>query len=281
MRLRSLLFVPGDRPERLIKAVASGADAVIIDLEDSVALPNKSKAREEVASFISGAKSEPKLFIRVNNLTSSYFLEDLDALSKAHPFAIVLPRCEGARDIELAAAHLSRVGCLETKILPISTETPQGVLNLGNYGTVAKYLCGLTWGTEDLPSSIGALNAWEADGRLTPPYEVVRTFALFGAHAAGVAAIDTAFHDYKDLDGLRSFASRGRRDGFQGMLAVHPSQIPIINEAYTPNHSEIIWAQQVIDAFNRNPDAPMINVDGKSVDRPRLTMAQKIMTNAA
>jgi citrate lyase subunit beta/citryl-CoA lyase len=281
MRLRSLLFVPGDRPERLIKAVASGADGVIVDLEDSVSLSNKVKAREEVESFISGVGSGPKLFVRVNPISSAEFSADIEALGRVKPFAIVLPRCEGIRDVELAAAHLERVGSGSTKILPIATETPIGIFQLGSYGQVARYLCGLTWGTEDLPSTIGATTAWEADGRLAAPYEVVRTFSLFGAHAAGVAAIDTAFHDYKDLDGLRAFAARGRRDGFQGMLAVHPSQIPIINDAYTPNTQDIAWAKKIIAAFSTNPSAGLVVLDGRELDRPHLVMARKIMANAA
>lgn len=281
MRLRSLLFVPGDRPERLIKAIASGADAVIIDLEGSVPFANKSKAREEVTSFISGASSGPRLFIRINPLSSQEFIADIEALSKVKPYGIVLPRCEGNRDVELAAAQLNRAGSTGTKILPIATETAAGVLQLGTYGNVAHHLCGLTWGTEDLPSSIGATTAWEADGRLTPPYEVVRSFSLFGAHAAGVAAIDTAFHDYKDLDGLRAFAARGKRDGFQGMLAVHPAQVPIINAAYTPSNADIAWAKSIIDAFSPGAYKGVALRDGQELYQPQLLKAQKILANAA
>lgn len=281
MRLRSLLFVPGDRPERLIKAIASGADALIIDLEGSVPLANKDKAREEVASFIAGVNSGPRLFIRINPLSSQEFIADIEALGKVRPYGIVLPRCEGVRDVELTAAQLSRVGSATTKILPIATETPVGVFQLGTYGNVAHHLCGLTWGTEDLPSTIGATTAWEPDGRLTAPYEVVRTFALFGAHAAGVTAIDTAFHDYKDLEGLRAFAARGRRDGFQGMLAVHPMQVPIINAAYTPSNKDLLWAKSVLEAFARTKDQGPAQLEGKEIDQPHLLMARKILANAA
>ncbi|MFA5970477.1 MAG: CoA ester lyase [Sphingomonas sp.] len=272
-RLRSLLFVPGDRPDRMAKAAASGADALILDLEDAVAQSAKIAAREAIAQFLRGPR-DCALFVRVNPLDSGMIADDLAAVLPAGPDGIVLPKAEGA--VSLAALDTLLTG--ETMILPIATETPAAIFGLGSYGGVTQRLCGLTWGAEDLPAAIGAVTSREADGRYTPPYEMARALTLFGAHAAGVPAIETVYPDFRDSDGLAAYAARGRRDGFTGMMAIHPAQIPIINAAFAPNEAEIAHARRVIALFEANPGSGALSLDGKMVDAPHLKAAQHVLT---
>ncbi|MGR9321350.1 HpcH/HpaI aldolase/citrate lyase family protein (plasmid) [Rhizobium leguminosarum] len=273
MRLRSLLFAPGDRPERFEKALASGADAVILDLEDSVAPLNKPKARENVHEFVLHHAGETALLIRINPLTSPEFEDDLAALSGLHPFAIVLPKAEGAASVLKLAGSLASA----IPILPIATETPSAIFEIGSYRDVSTSLCGLTWGAEDLPAAMGATTARRTDGRYTPPFELARSLTLFGAHAAGVPAIDTVYPDFRDLNGLRAYVGRARRDGFSGMMAIHPSQVEVINHAFTPDASEIAWAEKVAAAFAARPDAGVIQLDGRMLDLPHLKLAIRIL----
>lgn len=273
MRLRSLLFVPGDRPERFEKALTSGADAVILDLEDSVAPANKPRAREAVDEFTSRRAGETTLLIRINPLTSPEFESDLTALSGLHPFAIMLPKAEGAASVRKLAALLTPV----IPILPIATETPSAIFEIGSYRDVSSNLCGLTWGAEDLPAAIGATTARRTDGRYTPPYELARSLALFAAHAASVPAIETVYPDFHDLNSLRAYVGRARRDGFSGMMAIHPSQVETINHAFTPDASEIAWAEKVAAAFAASPDAGVIQLDGRMLDLPHLKLALRIL----
>ena len=217
MRLRSLLFVPGDRPDRFAKAAASGADALILDLEDSVAHARKDAARDAVAALLTGKRAGPALLVRVNPLGSGLIDEDLAAVLPGIPDALVLPKAEGAASITALRSPVP--------ILPIATETPAAIFQLGSYAAVAERLLGLTWGAEDLPAAIGAETSREADGSYTPPYQLARSLTLFGAHAAGVAAVETVYPDFRDLDGLAAYAARGSRDGFTGMMAIHPTQV--------------------------------------------------------
>ena len=273
MRLRSLLFVPGDRPERFEKALASGADAVILDLEDSVALANKPRAREAVHEFVLRHVGEIPLLIRINPLASPEFEGDLAALSGLHPFAIMLPKAEGAASVRKLAASLTSA----LPILPIATETPSAIFEIGSYREVSANLCGLTWGAEDLPAAIGATTARRTDGRYTPPYELARSLVLFAAHAAAVPAIDTVYPDFRDLNGLKAYAGRARRDGFSGQMIIHPSQVETINHAFTPDASEIAWAEKVAAAFAAKPDAGVIQLDGRMLDLPHLKLALRIL----
>ncbi|AHG48304.1 citrate lyase (plasmid) [Rhizobium leguminosarum bv. trifolii CB782] len=276
MRLRSLLFVPGDRPERFEKALSSGADAVILDLEDSVAPVNKPRAREAVHEFALGHVDETALLIRINPLTSPEFEADLAALNGLHPFAIMLPKAEGAASVLTLAGSLASA----IPILPIATETPSAIFEIGSYREVSANLCGLTWGAEDLPAAIGATTARRTDGRYTPPYELARSLTLFAAHAAAVPAIETVYPDFRDLNGLRAYAGRGRRDGFSGMMAIHPSQVETINHAFTPDVSEITWAEGVAAAFAARPEAGVIQLDGRMLDLPHLKLALRILESA-
>ncbi|QCJ00769.1 HpcH/HpaI aldolase/citrate lyase family protein [Agrobacterium larrymoorei] len=272
MRLRSLLFVPGDRPDRMEKAVGTGADAVILDLEDSVALGQKALAREEVSAFLKTSKRSTKLFVRVNAFDSGMIDDDLSAILSGNPDALVLPKAEGA-------ASVSRLSSLAgpIPILPIATETPTAIFELGSYAAVRDSLIGLTWGAEDLPAAIGASRSRDADGKLTPPYEMVRALTLFGAHAAGTLAIETVYPDFRDARGLELYALNARRDGFTGMMAIHPSQVPIINKAFLPTAKEVLRAREIVGAFEAEPDKGVLQIDGKMVDRPHLKQAQRIL----
>ncbi len=274
MRLRSLLFVPGDRPERFDKAAASGADAIILDLEDSVAAQAKPAAREAVARYLSGPASVAR-FVRVNPLGSEGLADDLAAARGAD--GVMLPKAERAEDV---ATLVAAMGAHAVPVLPVATETPLAVFGLGGYRAVAAQLAGLTWGAEDLPAAIGAASAREADGRYTPPYEVVRTLALMGAHAAGVAAIETVYPAIKDGEGLAAYAARGARDGFNGMMAIHPAQVAIINAAFTPNGAALAQARAIVAAFAANPGAGALQLDGRMIDAPHLKQAQAILARA-
>ncbi|PZO72456.1 MAG: CoA ester lyase [Sphingomonas taxi] len=276
MRLRSLLFVPGDRPERMVKALGLGADALILDLEDSVAPGAKVAARECVATFLAEPRTIP-LFVRINPLDSGLADDDLAAVLSANPDGIVLPKAEGAVSLAALDARLSG----KIAILPIATETPAAIFTLGTYGGVTDRLVGLTWGAEDLPAAIGAATSREADGSYTAPYQLARSLTLFGAHAAGVAAIETVYPDFRDLDGLAAYAARGRRDGFTGMMAIHPSQVAVINAAFTPSDEERAHAQAIVDLFAANPGAGALQLDGRMVDAPHLKAAKALLALAA
>lgn len=279
MRLRSLLFVPGDRPERVAKAIAAGADAIILDLEDSVSPANKDKAREAVAACLARKPGGAAIFCRVNPIGSAFLDGDLAALRPNGPDGLVLPKAEGAQSVRALVRRLEADGGT-VPILPIATETARAVFTLGSYAEVADRLCGVTWGAEDLPAAIGATAAREADGRYTPPYEVVRTLALLGAHAAGVAAIETVYPAFRDLDGLSAYARRGRRDGFTGMMAIHPDQVGPINAAFTPSEEEVAQARQVVAVFEADPGAGVVALDGRMLDAPHLALARRILALA-
>src|SRR5207237_4001737 len=241
MRLRSLLFVPGDRPDRMEKALGAGADALILDLEDAVAPQNKQVARHEVAHFLN-QHNGARIFVRVNPLDSPDNEKDLNAVLPSHPDGIVLPKAEGGASVTELAKRLTERGNATAQIPSIATETSAAVFQLGTYSG-AKRLLGLTWGAEDLPAAVGAATSREEDGGFTPPYELARSLCLFGAAAAGVLPIETVYPAFRDLDGLAAYAARARRDGFLGMMAIHPAQVPVINEAFTPSEAELAHAR--------------------------------------
>ncbi len=273
MRLRSLLFVPADRPERFAKAVATGADAIILDLEDSVSAANKAVGRAAIAAFL-GEPRSCAVLVRVNPLDSGMTADDLAAVGPGVPDGIMLPKAEGAASVDALRALMAGA---DIPILPIATETPAAMFELGSYASRATHLLGLSWGAEDLPAAIGASAAREADGRYTAPIELARSLTLFGAHKAGVAAIETVYPDFRDEAGLAAYAARGRRDGFTGMMAIHPAQVAVINAAFTPSEAEIAHAQAVIAAFAAHPDAGVLQLDGKMIDAPHLKQARKII----
>ncbi len=278
MRLRSLLFVPGDRPDRMAKALASGADALILDLEDAVAPSSKADARWHVASFLD-ANTAANLWVRINPLDGEDADKDLAAVLPHHPKGIVLPKAEGGASVQEVTRRLTERGNATAQILAIATETPAAMFQLGTYGG-QKRLVGLTWGAEDLPAAIGASTSREEDGSFTPPYELARSLCLFGAAAAGVAPIETVYPAFRDLEGLAVYAARARRDGFTGMMAIHPDQVPVINAAFTPSEAEIAHARAVVAAFEANPGAGALSLGGKMIDRPHLIQAQRTLAAA-
>jgi citrate lyase subunit beta / citryl-CoA lyase len=270
VRLRSLLFVPGDRPERIQKALGVGADALILDLEDSVTPERKAYARDAVAEALARPSAVP-LFVRVNPLGSADVRDDLTAARGAP--ALVLPKAEGAASIRALDAIQPDL----PPLLPIATETPAAIFQLGSYGGVRARLIGLSWGAEDLPAAIGATTARDADGAYLPPYELARSLTLFAAHAAGVEAIDTVYPAFRDVEGLHAYAARAARDGFTGMLAIHPQQVEIINAAFTPSAEAVTQARAVVAAFAASPGAGALNLDGRMIDAPHLKQAQRIL----
>ncbi len=279
MRLRSLLFVPGDRPDRMEKALRAGADALILDLEDAVAPAAKPEARRQVAEFLN-SHSSAKLWVRINPLDSDESGRDLAAILSSHPDGIVLPKAEGGASVAELARRLTERGNATSRILAIATETPAAMFQLGTYGG-AKRLAGLTWGAEDLPAAVGAATSREPDGRFTPPYELARSLCLFGAAAAGVAPIETVYPAFRDMEGCSAYAARARRDGFTGMMAIHPDQVPAINAAFTPSEAEVAHARAVVAAFEANPGAGALSLDGRMIDRPHLVQAQRTLAAAA
>jgi citrate lyase subunit beta/citryl-CoA lyase len=260
------------------KALGSGADALILDLEDSVAPAAKAEARRHVAEFVS-AHPQSNIWVRVNPLEGQEVERDLAAVIPARPHGFVLPKAEGGASVDELARRLTERGNATAQILAIATETPAAIFQLGSYGG-AKRLAGLTWGAEDLPAAIGASTSREEDGRYTPPYELARSLCLFGAAAAGVAAIETVYPAFRDLEGLGAYGDRGRRDGFTGMMAIHPAQVPVINDAFTPSEAEVAQARAIVSAFEASPGAGALSMDGKMIDRPHLVQAQRTLAAA-
>jgi len=256
------------------KALGVDADALILDLEDSVAEANKSEARAAVVAFLNRSERPVPLLVRVNPLGSGHIDADLVAATAARADAIMQPKAEGAKTIHALSTWTG------LPILPIATETPAAIFALGSYAEVHDRLLGLTWGAEDLPAAIGATTAREADGRYTAPIEVVRSLALMAAHAAGVSAIETVYPDFRDLDGLAAYAARGARDGFTGMMAIHPDQVAAINRAFTPSPAQIAASRAIMEAFAANPNAGVLAIDGKMVDAPHLAQARRLLERA-
>lgn len=275
MRLRSLLFVSGDRPERMQKALGLSADALILDLEDSVLPENTAEARGAVAAFLQTAERRVKLFVRINPLDSGLAQDYLAAILDGRPDAIVLPKSEGEATVNALIALLG--SHLPFPILPIATETAAAIFGLGSYRNYRQSLAGLTWGAEDLPATIGATTSREEDGSYTAPYQLARSLTSFGAHAAGVNAIETVYPAFRDLDGLAAYAARAARDGFTGMMAIHPSQIAAINAAFTPDDAAIAHARAVVATFAANPGNGALQLEGKMIDAPHLKVAKSVL----
>lgn len=287
MTPRSWLFVPGDSPAKMAKALASGADALILDLEDSVALARKGEARTMVAQFLTAqTQAVAQLWVRINSPRSGLVEQDLAAIVAAGPTGVVLPKPDSGRDLLALDEHLAvlegeagrRLGAI--KILPIATETPASLFNLHTYGGVTPRLAGLTWGAEDLSSAVGAMSARDERGAYTPLYDLARSLCLAGAAAADVSAIETVYPDFKDLAGLEAYLARGRRDGFLGMMAIHPTQIAAINQAFTSSADEILQALQIVELFEQTPTVGTLALDGRMLDAPHLRQAKRILERA-
>jgi citrate lyase subunit beta/citryl-CoA lyase len=288
--MRSFLFVPADHPKKLEKAMTSGADALIVDLEDSIALEGKAGARQSAAAFLREAMTSaprPYLVVRVNGLQTGFIDSDLDAIAPQKPDAILLPKAEGGASILHADAKLAvreAIGGLadgHVKIIAIATETASALFRAGTYAGASTRLTALTWGAEDLSAELGAEANRDGQGRFLDPYRLARTLCLAGAAAAGVSAIDTVHVDFRDGDGLRRECEEARRDGFAGKMAIHPAQVPIINELFTPTPEALRQAQEIVDAFAGNPGAGVVGVGGVMADQPHLARAKRLLARAA
>ncbi|HEY1884452.1 MAG TPA: CoA ester lyase [Roseiarcus sp.] len=285
MRLRSLLFVPGDSERKFAKAKDSGADALILDLEDSVAPPEKAKARAHVAALINDQPKRALFFVRVNALDTGLALVDLAAVVKPGLDALLIPKADGAADLERIAHYLDALevkagmGPGAVKLAAVATEMPKAMFALGSYAPAHPRLIALTWGAEDLSAALGATDSKEPDGSWTFPYQLARAQCLFAASAAEIAPIDTIYADFRDSDGLERDCRRSRRDGFVGRLAIHPDQVATINQAYAPSEAEVAHARKIVAAFAANPGAGALGVEGKMVDLPHLKAAQKILAS--
>lgn len=286
---RSWLFVPGDSERKLAKAEACGADVLILDLEDSVAPEHKAAARILVREYLAArpAQRPAQLWVRVNPAGSADCAADLAAVVAARPDGIVQPKTRSAADVTGLATELERLERrhglppIAIRILPIATETPAALFAMGGYAQCGARLAGLTWGAEDLSVAIGATANQEIDGAWTAPFQLARSLCLFGAAAAGVAAIDTLHTDYRDHAGLAASCGAARRDGFSGKLAIHPEQVGVINECFLPSEAELSQARRIVALFAAHPGAAALALDGRMVDIPHLRQAQNILARAA
>ncbi|MDE2184626.1 MAG: CoA ester lyase [Alphaproteobacteria bacterium] len=279
---RSFLFVPADSEKKLLRARSAGADALILDLEDSVLPENRGRARGLAREFLAD-RPRSSVWLRINPLDGGDSSADL-ALASAGPAGLVIPKLE-----EIAALHAldTRLTAAEQaaglphggiKVMPIATETPRAVLGLSEYRNAPPRLAALTWGAEDLSAALGAVTNRNADGDLAFTYRVVRSLALIAAVAAGVPAIETLYPDFRDMSGLDQVARLARREGFSGMLAIHPDQIPAINGAFTPSAEDVALARRIVAAFAGGQG--VVSLDGKMLDRPHLVQAQRVIETA-
>jgi citrate lyase subunit beta/citryl-CoA lyase len=285
--IRSFLFVPGDSERKLARGAGSGADALILDLEDSVAPAHKAEARALVADYLrdhAGAGRRPRLWVRINPLDGPDALADLAAIVPAAPDGIVLPKPEGPDDVRRCSHYLDALEAAAglpvggIPVLPIATETPAAAFRLGDYaGAGLARLHGLSWGAEDLSAALGASTNRAADGGWSDAYRLARSLCLLGAHAAGVAAIETLHADFRDTAGLVASSRAAQAEGFSGRLAIHPDQVGPINEAFTPSADEVAFARQVVALFAANPQAGALSLEGKMLDRPHLVQAQRVL----
>ena len=284
--MRSLLFVPADSPRKLEKSLASGADAVIVDLEDSIAPANKEAARVGARDFLTAAKAltkRPLLMLRVNALDSGLVERDLDVVMAAAPDAVMLPKSRRGADVQhlsvkLAVREAERdLPDGSTTILPIATETAGAIFGLASYAGASSRLMGLTWGAEDLAAELAAETNRLTDGTYADAFRLARALTLFAARSAGVDPIDTVYPNFRDLAGLRVECEAARRDGFVAKMAIHPGQIAVINDVFTPSAEAVARAKSIVAAFAADPAAGVLNLDGAMIDRPHLKQAERLL----
>ena len=287
--MRSFLFIPGDSPKKLDKGMGSGADALLLDLEDSISPQRKAEARATTAAFLKQArtaKDRPRLYVRINGLATGLTDDDLDAVVAVHPDGIMFPKAEGGAavmhcDAKIAAReaiHGLPDGALD--IIAIATETAAALFLAGTYAGSSKRLKGLTWGAEDLSVELGAEANRDRDGNFLDPYRLARSLCLAGAAAAQVQAIDTVYVDFRNEAGLRRECEEARRDGFTGKMAIHPAQVAAINDVFTPTAESIKRAEAVIAAFAADPGAGTVGIGGMMYDRPHLERARQLLARA-
>jgi citrate lyase subunit beta/citryl-CoA lyase len=283
------LFVPADSPKKLTKGMASGADALILDVEDSVAPAAKDAARATLRDFLKdvrGTETRPRLYVRINAFASGLADGDLEAVAAAAPDGIMLPKCEGGADVTLLDAklgvHEALAGLADgaIRILALVTETPGSLFTLGTYAGASARLDGMTWGAEDLSVALGAEQNRLADGTYTDPYRRARGVTRAAAAAAAVTPIDSVYVSYRDVAGLRTEAEAGRRDGFAAKMAIHPDQVAVINEVFTPPADAVARAKRIVAAFTADPAKGVIGLDGEMLDQPHLKRAERLLARA-
>lgn len=284
---RSYLFVPGDSERKLAKGISGDADALILDLEDSVAPANKEAARAITTQCIATqGDRRARCWVRVNALGTGSTDADLAAVMAARPTGIFLPKCDGLSDVatvaDMLSPHEAKHGVEPgaTRIIGIVTETASAVLNLPSFRGTHPRLAGIMWGPEDLAADLGAASNRDLDGRYAEPFRLARSLTLLAAKAAGVEAIDTVFTDIRDLSKLEAETLAAKRLGFEAKAAIHPDQVPIINRVYTPTDDELAWARKVIAAFEANPAAGVLRVDDRMLDRPHLVQAERLLARS-
>src|SRR5712672_3827148 len=286
MKLRSLLFVPADNEHKFEKACGTGADALILDLEDSVAPPRKALARDMVKNLLGGAPRDWAFLVRINPLGSGLTLDDLAAVVRPGLDGILIPKVSGIQDVELISNYVDALEIAagvtpgHVKLLIVATETPAAMIGFASYAITSQRLIAMTWGAEDLGAALGALSNKEADGSWTFPYQMARAQCLFAAGAAGVMALDTLYGDFGDEAGLAESCKIARRDGFAGRSAIHPAQVATINECFTPSEADLAHARRVVEAFATQPDAGTLGIDGKMYDMPHLIAAKRALASA-
>lgn len=286
MIFRSLLFVPGDSERKLAKGLHSGADALVLDLEDAVDIARLPVARQMVHEYLAAReRGGQALWVRINPLDSGLALEDLAAVVRGRPDGILLPKGSGAADVQLLDHYLSALEARDgvapgsIAIMPVATETPTAVFALGGYKGCSARLKALTWGAEDLAAAIGASTNRLPSGEYEFTYRLARSLCLLGARAAGLPAIDTIWTNFRDSKGLQNDALLARKAGFSGKIAIHPDQVAIINEAFTPDDAEVLHARQVVQAFENAQGAGTVQLDGEMLDRPHLKQALQVLAS--
>ena len=287
--MRSFLFVPADSPRKLEKSLTSGADALIIDLEDAIASGEKESARANAAAFIKSlppSSAHPPVFVRVNGLESGLTDADLDAVLPARPYGVVLPKGEGGASIIHLDAKLTAREAIHglddgaTKIFAFAIESASALFLAGTFAGSSPRLVGLTWGSEDLSYEFGGMKSRDGNGQFYEPYKLARTLCLAAAASAKVQAIDTVYADFRSPDGLRREAAEAAAQGYSGKMAIHPAQIAIINEVFAPSPEKLAWARAVADAFAAAPDKGAVAVNGVMYDRPHLLHAEQLLKQA-
>lgn len=287
--MRSLLFTPGDSDRKLEKGLTSEADVILIDLEDAVAGEKKPAARQKVADFLTQDQTRQArmpIYVRINDLETEWAMDDLEAIVPSAPAGIMLPKARSVRDVETLCAKLDELEAKsglsegQLSVLVIAPEIADALINIATFGTCPSRVQGITWGSEDLATSVGARSSRDETGAYRMPMEIARTMCLCAGATAGIHAIDTVYPDFRDLDGLKVECERAAADGFSGKLAIHPGQVAVINAAFTPSEEEVAHARKIIAGFDAEPGAGVINLDGAMVDRPHLVLAEKVIQRA-
>ncbi len=289
--IRSWLFVPGDSERKLEKGRGNSADALILDLEDSVSDDRQQIARDMVCAYLKAnpERSRQQLWVRINPLDTDLSLPDLAAVMPGAPDGICLPKVYSAAEVDELAHYLSALEAREslplgsTKILCVATETAASLLTFHTYlEGVTDRLVGMTWGAEDLAAALGASdNRNPLSGEYDDPYLMAKSLCLAAARAIDVQPVGVVYVNFRDLDGLEADCLRDRRAGFIGKIAIHPAQAEVINRAFTPSADEVAYAQRVIDVFEKNPGLGTVGLDGKMLDMPHLKQARNVLAMAA